>query len=222
MKLVHATWVPSGPGPHPAVFALHGFGSNALDLLGLAPHLLGGRALVIAPQGPEDVALDVPGGARVVGHGWFPLTLTSPPTPLSVAQAVMAAREFVEQASARHPIDRERTAVLGFSQGGVIAYALALSDPQRFRALAALSSWLPDELARSLPSGDRTRLAAWVQHGTQDEVITPGRGRSSVETLRALGVHDVTHREYDMAHEVSPTSLADLDAWLRARLGVGV
>ncbi|MEW6268749.1 MAG: alpha/beta fold hydrolase [Thermodesulfobacteriota bacterium] len=219
MRLAHATWVPSGDGPHPTIFALHGFGSNAFDLLGLAPHLLGGRALVIAPQGPEDVALDVPGGARVMGHGWFPLTLTSPPTPLAVAQAIMAAREFVEQASDRYPIDRGRTVALGFSQGGVIAYALALADPQRFRALVALSSWLPDDLARGLPSADRSRLAAWVQHGTRDEVITAGRGRDSVAKLGELGVQQVAHREYDMAHEVSAESLTDLDAWLRAQLG---
>jgi phospholipase/carboxylesterase len=218
MKLAHATWVPPGTGPYPTIFALHGFGSNALDLLGLAPHLLGGRALVIAPQGPDDVTIDAPGGAQIVGHGWFPLTLTRPPTPLAVAQAVMTARDFVEEATARYPVDPARTVALGFSQGGVIAYALALSDPRRFRALAALSSWLPDDLARTLPSLDRSTLAAWIQHGTRDEVITVGRGRSSAETLRELGVAHVTYREYEMAHEVDAKSLAELDAWLGAQL----
>jgi phospholipase/carboxylesterase len=217
MHLAHAAWVPAGAGPHPTVFAFHGFGSNALDLLALAPHLLGGRALVIAGQGPDDVALDAPGGARVVGFGWFPLTLTSPPTPLSVAQAVLAARDFVEEASGRYPVDPARTAVLGFSQGGVIAYALALSDPGRWRALVALSSWLPDELARTLPAADRSQLTAWVQHGTRDEVITVARGRTSAEKLREMGVH-TAYREYEMAHEVSGQSLVDLDAWLRTQL----
>lgn len=216
--LTHATWVPAGSGPYPTIFAFHGFGSNALDLLGLAPRLLGGRALVIAPQGPEEVVLDAPGGARVVGNGWFPLTLASPPTPLSVARAVMAAREFVTGACARYDVDRRRTVALGFSQGGVIAYALALSDPARFRALVALSSWLPDDLARSMPALDRSGLATLVQHGTRDEVIAPSRGKSSAQKLRELGV-PVTWREYEMGHEVSPQSLADLDAWLGAEIG---
>lgn len=218
MRLLHATHVPAGAGPFPTIFAFHGFGSNALDLLGLAPHLLGGKALVIAPQGPDDVRLDAPGGAQVVGYGWFPLTLTNPPTPLAVAQAVMAARDFVDEASARYPVDPARTIALGFSQGGVITYALALSDPQRFRGLAALSSWLPDDLAKTLPQVDRTRLAAWIQHGTRDEVITVGRGRTSAEKLRSLGMQ-VTYREYDMAHEVSAQSMVDLDVWLTSRLG---
>jgi phospholipase/carboxylesterase len=213
MRLAHAVFEPRGGGPHPTVIALHGFGSNALDLLVLSPHLLGGRALVIAPQGPEDVALESGAGVPIVGHGWFPLTLSSPPTPLSVAQAVLVARDFVDEAVTRYPVDRERLAVLGFSQGGVIAYALALSDPRRFRALIALSSWLSDELRQSLPDVGRSGLKAWVQHGTRDEIIMVGRGRRSVATLEELGVN-VTYREYDMGHEVSAQSVAELGRWL--------
>jgi len=218
--LAHATHVPSGDGPFPTIFALHGFGSNALDLLGLAPLLLGGQALVIAPQGPDEVRLDAPGGAQVAGYGWFPLVPGDPRArdPQAAAQAVVAARAFVEAASARYPVDPTRTVVLGFSQGGVIAYALALSEPQRFRALVALSSWLPDDLARSIPQVDRAQLAAWVQHGTRDEVINVSRGKSSAETLRAMGVHTV-YREYDMTHEVSARSVVELDGWLSTQLG---
>lgn len=218
--LAHATHVPSGDGPFPTIFALHGFGSNALDLLGLAPLLLGGRALVIAPQGPDEVRLDAPGGAQVAGYGWFPLVPGDPRArdPKAAAEAVVAARAFVEQASTRYPVDPTRTAVLGFSQGGVIAYALALSQPRRFRALAALSSWLPDDLARSLPEVDRSQLAAWVQHGTRDEVINVSRGKSSAEKVRAMGVHTV-YREYDMTHEVSARSVVELDGWLSTQLG---
>lgn len=219
MRLAHATHVPPGDGPFPTIFALHGFGSNALDLLGLAPLLLGGQALVIAPQGPDEVRLDAPGGAQVAGYGWFPLVPGDPRArdPRAVAQAIAAARDFVEQASARYPVDPTRTAVLGFSQGGVIAYALALSEPQRFRALAALSSWLPDDLARSLPSVDRSGLAVWIHHGTRDEVINVARGRESAAKVRDMGAA-TTFREYDMAHEVSARSIVDLDAWLGAQL----
>jgi len=217
MQLAHAAWVPAGPGPHPTIFAFHGFGSNAFDLLGLAPHLLGGHALVIAAQGPDVVALDAPGGARVVGFGWFPLTLTNPPTPLAVAQAVLAARDFVEEVRGRYPVDPARTAALDISQGGAIAYALALPDPARWRALVALSSWLPDDLARTLPPVDRSTLAAWVQHGTRDEVITVARGTASAEKLRTMGIA-TAYREYDMAHEVNAQSLAELDAWLCTQL----
>jgi hypothetical protein len=35
MDLVHAAFEPSGDGPHPTIIAMHGWGSNALDLMGL-------------------------------------------------------------------------------------------------------------------------------------------------------------------------------------------
>jgi phospholipase/carboxylesterase len=220
MELAHASFVPAGPGPHPTVFAFHGFGSNAFDLLGLAPELLGGRALMIAPQAPEDVRLDAIGGAPVAGYGWFPLLPGDPRARdrRAPARAIELARGFVDEVSRLYPIDPDRTVVLGFSQGGVIAYGLALTQPERFRGVVALSSWLRDEMVAELPQVDRSRLAALVQHGTRDETVTSMRGKDSADKLRALGVR-TTYREYDMAHEVSAQSVLDLDRWLAEQIG---
>jgi phospholipase/carboxylesterase len=220
MQLAHASFVPAGPGPHPTIFAFHGFGSNAFDLLGLAPELLRGRALMIAPQAPEDVRLDAIGGSPVAGYGWFPLLPGDPRARdrQAPARAIELARTFVDDASRSYPVDPARTVVLGFSQGGVIAYGLALAQPERFRGVAALSSWLRDEMIAALPELDRSRLSAFIQHGNRDETITVSRGRDSAEKLRALGV-ETTYREYEMAHEVSARSVVDLDAWLTSQLG---
>ena len=68
MNLVHAIFEPQGAGPHPTLLTLHGWGANALDLLGLAPYLCGGKFLLLCPQGP----LQVPLGGAGVGYGWFP------------------------------------------------------------------------------------------------------------------------------------------------------
>lgn len=207
MQLSHALREPAGSGPFPTLLAFHGFGSNALDILGLAPHLRRGGLLAIAPDGPERVPL---GPAE--GRAWFPLT-GGAPSPAEVARGIAAARDFVEAALERYPIDRSHLGILGFSQGGVVAYALALAAPERYRCLAALSSWLPAELAGAARAGDRSRLSALVQHGIRDEMIAVERGRESAERLRSLGVA-TRYLEYDMGHEVGPRSLADLDAWL--------
>ena len=70
MNLMHAAHVPAGDGPFPTILALHGWGASAHDLLGLAPYLHGGEALVLCPQGP----VAVPIGPGINGWGWFPLT----------------------------------------------------------------------------------------------------------------------------------------------------
>lgn len=208
MELVHAVYEPLGPGPHPAVVALHGWGASALDLLGLAPHLGAGRFLVLCPQGP----MTVPVGAGMNGYGWFPISMGSPPDPAAFGTAVSALDDFLAAARRRYPIAADRVALLGFSQGGAMAYALALRHGRAFAAVAALSTWLAPGLMES--GGDRMAgLPVLVQHGTRDELIGVERGRASVEKLRGAGAQ-VVWREYEMGHEISPASLRDLDGFL--------
>ena len=66
MKLVHALYEPAGDGPFPTIFAMHGWGSNAMDLQGLAPFIADGRFLVICPQGPFEVEI-----GAINGYGWY-------------------------------------------------------------------------------------------------------------------------------------------------------
>ena len=212
MDLVHAVFEPAGNGPHPTVIALHGFGANAMDLLALAPYLADGQFLVLCPQG----AVEVPLGP-MIGYGWFPLTMGAPPDPAAFAAGVDVARSFVDAAVRRYPVDPNKLIVLGFSQGGVIAYALALAQPERFAGLVALSSWLPAPLVETLPPREWQRLPAFVQHGTHDDLIDVARGRESVEHLRRLQV-PVTYREYEMGHEINADSLAALSDWLQEKI----
>jgi len=214
MNLIHTIFEPQGPGPHPTLLTLHGWGANALDLLALAPYLCGGRFLVLCPQGP----LEVPLGGGAAGYGWFPITMGG---PLDLG-AVLAAREelrtFLADALKRYPIDAKKLAILGFSQGGVMAYSLGLGEPERFAGVAALSSWLPQDLLSALPDVPATeQLPILIQHGNKDEMIDTGRARQSVETLRNLRV-PVTYREYDMGHQISGQSLSDLVSWLQEKV----
>lgn len=212
MQLLHTLYAPPGEGPHPTILALHGWGANALDLLGLAPYLAGGRFQVLCPQG----AVEVPLGP-MVGYGWFPLTMGAPPDAAAFAAGVADVRRFLEAALRRYPIDTSKLVVFGFSQGGVIAYALALTEPERFAGLVALSAWLPEAVAERLPPRPRERLPTLVHHGTRDELIDVARGRDSVEILRRLRV-PVTYREFEMGHEINAESLKHLAAWLEDKV----
>lgn len=213
MQLVHAIHEPSGDGPHPTVLALHGWGANALDLLGLAPHLGGGGYLVLCPQGP----IAVPVGPGVNGYGWFPISMGAPPDPVAFAHAVVALGDFIDAALRRYPIALDRVALLGFSQGGVMAYAHAVRPRLRLAAVAALSTWFAPGILDGAANARLDGLPVLVQHGANDELIPVSRGRESVERLRELGA-DVTYREYPMGHEISAPSLRDLVEFLDRRL----
>ena len=214
MQLVHTAYEPAGSGPHPALLTLHGRGANALDLLGLAPYLCKGKFLMLCPQAP----LETPIGPDALGYAWFPLALGGPLDVPAILSSRDLLRRFVDECLERYPIDSRKLAVLGFSQGGVMAQSLVLADPSRFAALAVLSSWLPPELIPELSPSDAARsLPTLVQHGSQDPTIEITRARESVERLRQLDV-PLTYREYEMGHEIRPKSLSDLSAWLEEQM----
>lgn len=215
VDLVHTLYEPAGPGPHPTIVALHGWGASAFDLMGLAPYLGGGAFQVICPQGPLEVPLGVEGA---VGYGWFPLSAVNPAIEGPIEEAAGRLERFLDAAVARYAVDPRKLVLLGFSQGGVLAYRLALASPRRFAGLAALSSWLPPQMIAALPEVDgREELPTFVQHGTGDEIIAVARAQQSFEALRAMRV-PVTYREYEMGHEINAESLTDLTRWLEDKV----
>ncbi len=214
MELIHTAYQPSGAGPFPTILTLHGRGANAFDLLGLAPYLCGGKFLIICPQAP----LETPIGPGSVGYAWYPMSMGGPPDVEAIFASRGRLQTFLEQCLKTYPIDPQKLALLGFSQGGVMAYSLALAESEKFAALAVLSSWLPKELLPRLEVNAAVQsLPTLVQHGTQDPMIQIDRARSSVETLRQLKV-PLAYREYEMGHEIRPESLSELSSWLEEKI----
>jgi phospholipase/carboxylesterase len=214
VELLYTAHVPPGDGPHPTLIALHGWGASAHDLLGLAPHLHGGRALVLCPQGPFGFEI----GPGVNGYGWFPLSSGRPPDAAAFACGQGALAAFLAEAQDHYPVDRRKLVLLGFSQGGVMAYDAALRAPERFAGLVALSSWLPFALLGSVPRlPAHAQLPAFVSHGTEDPMIPLAMGRESRDRLIDLGV-PTTYREYGMGHEIRPETLRDLVGWLEQKV----
>ena len=169
---------------------------------------------MICPQGP----LETPIGPDSVGYAWYPMSHGGVPDVEAMLSQQKKLQAFLDECLKSYPIDPKKLVVLGFSQGGVMAYSLALANPARFAALAVLSSWLPKELLARLNVTDAVQsLPTLVQHGTQDPMIEIARARSSVETLRQLNV-PLTFREYPMGHEIGARSLAELSTWLEEKV----
>ncbi len=210
MNLIHTIYQPPGAGPHPTILTLHGRGANAFDLLGLAPFLCGGKFLIICPQAP----LETPISPDQVGYAWYSMSEGGAPDAQGMLSSQKQLQSVLDDCIARYPIDTKKLLVLGFSQGGVMAYSLALAQPERFAALVALSSWLPPELVPHLNVSDKVQaLPTLVHHGRQDSTIEIERAQRSVEILRELKVAPTFH-EYEMGHEIRPRNSADLSAWL--------
>ena len=213
MELIHTVWEPAGEGPHPTIIAMHGWGANALDLVGLAPYVAEGRFMIICPQGPLEVPI---GPTR--GYGWFPIRMGGSPDLDAIEAAVSSATRFVDLALERYPVNRRKLVMLGFSQGGVMAYRMALANPARYAGLVALSTWFSPELKEAIADREALeRLPTMVQHGRADDMIEIARARSSVEILRELRV-PLVYREYDCGHEITADGLQDLSEFLNSKV----
>ena len=210
MELLYTAHVPPGDGPCPTVLALHGWGASAHDLIGLAPQIQQGEVVFLCPQGP--VVLEPAPGQRA--FGWFPLTGAGEVAPAAIVGARGVLEAFLEDALECYPIDPKRLVALGFSQGGVMAYDLALGRPERFAALVALSSWLPDAVLEGLPENEaRAALPTLLIHGSRDPMISIENAQAARARLGELGI-EAAWGEYEMGHEISSQALQDLLGWL--------
>ena len=169
--------------------------------------------MVICPQGPMEVPI---GPTR--GYAWFPIRMGATPDRDAIDDANKMVTEFLNEALKKYSVDRKKLVVLGFSQGGMMAYRLAIRNPSKFAALVALSTFFPPDLKDEV--NDPAALEALptlIQHGRADDMIEITRARASVESLRALKV-PLTYREYDCAHEITAEGLQDLSNFLTEKV----
>lgn len=92
--------------------------------------------------------------------------------------------------------------VTGFSQGGILSYALATRYPKRFAAAFPLAAWLPPALyPTEYPKQKYPYI--YAQHPRDDKVIPVDKARATVKNLRARGLN-VDYRESPGGHVVTP------------------
>jgi phospholipase/carboxylesterase len=212
MQVTHSVWNPGtseeGSGLLPTMIAIHGHGAHSQDLLGLAPYLANGRLLMICPEAEFMLQPGMP------SYTWFePSGPDLKRTPEEFERVTTRVSDFISEALTQYGGDPDRTVILGFSQGGSLAYRIGLGEPARFAGVAALSTWLPEEAEAAVTAGGALgELPVIVQHGTSDPAVGIDRGQDSRDRLETLGVQ-LEYREYDMQHQIGAESLGDLSMW---------
>ena len=212
MPFVHNVWTPAEPAA--TLIALHGHGAHCQDLAPLAPLICDGRLRVICPQ--AEFRLEMGGWAPQAAYTWFERGPDDKPIAGELARVGDALLAFIDHRLEQYGCDPARVGLMGFSQGGFLAYRLALLEPGRWRCAAMLSTWLSDEaLGDSAAAAEG--LPMLVQHGSSDPLVGVERGRESRDRLAELGI-GVDYREYPMQHEIGRESLHDLSAFLAEHL----
>lgn len=92
--------------------------------------------------------------------------------------------------------------VMGFSQGAIMAYALAFLYPKKMGKVAALAGVLPQGWQDELNVRSLSGRSFFVAHGTQDDIIPIKKAHQTAEWLKKNDAH-VTFCEADIGHKLS-------------------
>ncbi len=213
----------SGPTADPAsgrparqlVVLLHGIGADGDDLLGLAPFVAEALpdAAFAAPDGP------FPCDMAPSGRQWFSLQDRSTAAlvaGLRTAQPLVDA--YLDRQLAALGLDESRLALVGFSQGTMMALYVALRRRVPCAAVIGFSGALvqPEALAGEIRARPRTLLI----HGDADEVVNPACLPEAEAGLAAVGVPVLAEMRHGLGHSIDGPGLGLAVAFLRQSFGL--
>ena len=182
---------------------LHGYGADGNDLLGLAPHWA--RALphteFLSPHAP------FPCEAAPFGRQWFGFEGRDELMILAEARTAAAILEsFIDAELARRGLTEEQLALVGFSQGTMLALHVA---PRRARPMAAVVGYsgsliAPQLLAQEAKSKPRILLV----HGNADPVVPYPALGAAQSALQSQGIPVTAVTRPGLAHAIDEEGLA--------------
>jgi phospholipase/carboxylesterase len=188
----------SGQRPKGLVVTLHGYGSNGDDLISLAPYW--DRLL-------PDVQFSSPNApARVQGFGemyqWFPIESMDPVhLAKGVRDAAPMLEAFLDAEMARFGVTKAQTALVGFSQGTMMALQVGLASKEPYAGVLGFSGALVGnpEVASKPP--------VLLVHGEQDDVVPLAASQMAQQFLSAAGLDARLHVSPRAAHTIAMDGL---------------
>lgn len=197
---------------NPLILLLHGYGSNEEDLFSFASELPE-EYYVISARAPYDMMYG--------SYAWYAINFDADEKKFSDIEQAKTSRDliiqFVDELVDNYPIDADKVTLIGFSQGCILSYAVALSYPQKIHRVVAMSGYFNEEIAiTDYPKNFQntpTDLQIFASHGNVDQVVPVEWARKAKPVLDQLGIPNV-YKEYPVGHGVAPQNFYDFRNWL--------
>ncbi|MFV5702097.1 alpha/beta hydrolase [Flavobacterium sp. XS2P12] len=194
---------------NPLILLLHGYGSNEEDLFSFATELPE-EYYIISARAPYDL--------QYGSYAWYAINFDADQNKFSDHEQAKVSRDliagFIDELIANYPIDKTQIALVGFSQGSILSYAVALSYPEKVQKVVAMSGYLNLEIvADDYLKNNFSNLKIFTSHGTVDQVIPVEWARKTPAIVENLGIN-ITYKEYPVGHGVAPQNFYDFKNWL--------
>lgn len=192
---------------YPALFLMHGIGSNEKNMLPLV-------------EGLEDqfYIFSIRGHlSQPPGFAFFTIQGYGKPHREIFDQGISQLTSFIDYASEQYPIDQSRLFLLGFSQGAILSMTLGLSLGNRIKGIVALSGYIPAFVKEEYKIAPVDHLALYISHGEMDNILPYEWGIAAKDYYQNLGAQ-VSFHSYQEGHTVSLKNQQDFMKWLRDNL----
>lgn len=197
----------------PLLIMLHGYGSDEADLYSFSGELPD-DIFIISVQGP--IAM------QPYGYAWYSINFDEENGKWSDNEQAKVSRDliakFIDEAVEAYPVDKNNVTLLGFSQGAILSYAVALTYPEKVKNIIALSGYInKDILPENLDKTDFSNLDFYCSHGSVDQVIPVDWARQSAPFLEELNIKHI-YSEFPVGHGVAPQNFREFREWLGKRV----
>ncbi|SDS44963.1 phospholipase/carboxylesterase [Formosa sp. Hel1_31_208] len=212
-SLYHLTRPSSLKDNAPLLIMCHGYGSDENDLFSFAQEL---------PEELFIISLRAPYPMQPFGNAWYAINFDAQQNKWNDVEQAIESRDkisnFIDEACAKYPVDKNNVTLLGFSQGTILSYAVALTYPEKVKNIIALSGYVSEDmLPKNLKNTRFSHLDFYCSHGSVDQVIPVDWARKAPKFLDQLNIKH-TYSEFPVGHGVAPQNFYELKSWLKKRI----
>ncbi len=157
-------------------------------------------ALFLAPNAPQRIS------NLASGYQWWPLQAFTPQAlAAGAASAAPAIDAFVDRKLSQYGLSDANLAIVGFSQGTMMALHVGLRRRRQVAGILGYSGMLTG--AAELAHAQIAKPPVLLIHGSADPVVPVAALHDAEHTLRKLGVDVTTHVSTGVGHTVDPVGL---------------
>lgn len=197
----------------PLLIMLHGYGSDENDLFSFASEL---------PEELVIVSAKAPHAMFPYGNAWYAINFDAEKGKWSDNEQARESRDliakFIDEIIENYPVNRDNVTLLGFSQGTILSYAVALTYPKKVKNIVALSGYInSDIIPDSINKSAVAHLSFYCSHGSVDQVIPVDWARKTPDMLSSMGIKH-QYSEFPVGHGVAPQNFYEFRSWLEERI----
>jgi len=197
----------------PLLIMLHGYGSDENDLFSFASELPK-ELLIISARAPYPM--------HPYGNAWYAINFDAEKGKWNDNDQSKKSRDliaaFIDEIIEKFPVDKNNVNLLGFSQGAILSYAVALTYPEKVKNIIALSGYINhDILPENLVNKNYNHLDFYCSHGSLDQVIPVNWARQTGPFLKSLDIKYV-YSEFPIGHGINPQNFFEFKNWLEEKL----